>query len=266
MVFRPTASPHVYVAKTALDDIDPTVLFSEPAAGFLPALFDKNEFEYCSPHHLSHQLPKSPNIAEVVFLGRSNVGKSSLVNAIMKKKLCVTSKSPGRTQQPYYYGLFSRQKRHGDNRTLPSEAKGFLVDLPGYGYAAAPLDSTESWQETTQNVLLDRRDSGNLRRLFLLVDARRDGLTTWDITILKWLEEASIPYSVVLTKADRTSVPLVVKFVNQLCLRYASQQALEDHVSQSPIIHVTSSHANWGINELIWSIEAEFATEADVQC
>jgi GTP-binding protein EngB required for normal cell division len=105
------------------------------------------------------------------------------------------------------------------------------------------------------------------------MDTRRDEWTKLDRTVMEWLEDASIPYSVVLTKADRTSVPLVVKQVNAFCLRYASHQALQTTpsendddstmVAQSPVIHVTSSNKNWGIAELMLSVEAEFVGEEE---
>ncbi|OEU22328.1 MMR_HSR1-domain-containing protein, partial [Fragilariopsis cylindrus CCMP1102] len=133
---------------------------------------------------------------EVAFLGRSNVGKSSLINAIMRKNLCITSKSPGRTQLPYYYGNPSGQPQ------------GFIVDLPGYGFAKKPMSITEDWQKDTQDLLLHRRHEAKvLKRLFLLMDARRgvQGPNEHDRIVMRWLEDAEIPFTVVLTKADRVS-------------------------------------------------------------
>lgn len=144
---------------------------------------------------------------------------------------------------------------------VPSSSSGLIIDLPGYGYAAAPKETAEAWQEDTQNLLLDRRDRGVLKRLFLLIDARRDDLAKIDSTVLAWLEEACIPHSIVLTKIDRTSRPMVVKLVNDMCLRYASQSAVEGDVFLSPIVHITSSKRNWGIHELMLSIEAEFTQD-----
>lgn len=100
-LLTPTASPFVFVARTALDDsIDPFTLFSEGKV--VPQLFLEGNFEYCSPKALSHDFPQN-GVPEVAFLGRSNVGKSSLINSIMRRNLCITSKSPGRTQQPCTY-------------------------------------------------------------------------------------------------------------------------------------------------------------------
>jgi GTP-binding protein len=107
---------------------------------------------------------------------------------------------------------------------------------------------------------------GVLKRLFLLIDARRDELTEMDRTVMTWLEDAEIPYSVVLTKTDRISKPIVIKLVNELCMRYASLTALEGddgYACQSPVIHTTSSKRNWGIHELMLSVETEFAGDDD---
>lgn len=255
-----TGSEHVFVAKTALDEtIDPLSLFSEGRT--IPPVLANGDFEYLSPKTLKHEFPKH-GIPEVAFLGRSNVGKSSLINSILRRNLCVTSKSPGRTQLPYYYGLYSKD----NSDRIPANAMGFIVDLPGYGFAAAPKEKVESWQADTQDLLINRREMGVLKRLFLLIDARRDELPEMDRTVMTWLEDAEIPYSVVLTKTDRTSRPKVLRLVNELCLRYASQTALEgdtDYACQSPVIYTTSSKRNWGIHELMLNVETEFEDEDD---
>ena len=286
----PTASPYVYIAQTALKGeeeeeeetiIDPSTLFAEVAYNedgvlTLPPLFASGDFHYFSPKRdLNYDYPKD-GLPEVAFLGRSNVGKSSLINAIMRKKLCLTSRVPGRTQQPYYYGMVpknigpadqqkQRQKQER-NRNDPRFAQGFIVDLPGYGYGRAPMSISENWQQDTQDLLLHRRhEAGVLRRLYLLMDARRgmEGPNEHDRIVMRWLEDAEIPFSVVLTKADRVSVPLVIKQVNDFCLRYASQEHHRTVVAQSPVVHVTSSSQGWGIHELMVSIEAEFCVEED---
>jgi GTP-binding protein EngB required for normal cell division len=318
-----TASPYVYISQTVLggdgggdgnsegdDDtsqtiIDPSTLFAEVTHSYsnddddddksyygnkyLPPLFSKGDFEYFSPRSelMNYRYPVQ-GMPEVAFLGRSNVGKSSLINAIMRKNLCITSKSPGRTQLPYYYGLISKadperqllQQTKGKTSIKkgdPSgQPQGFIVDLPGYGFAKKPMSITEDWQKDTQDLLLHRRhDAKVLKRLFLLMDARRgvQGPNEHDRIVMRWLEDAEIPFTVVLTKADRVSVPVVVRQVNDFCLRFASQQHHQQDqdqdqddeydfgVAQSPIIHVTSSARGWGINELMLSIETEFCGE-----
>lgn len=253
-----TASPHVFVAKTALDEtIDPTSLFND--GQIIPPLLASGTFQYLSPKSLKFQYP-AHGLPEVAFLGRSNVGKSSLINALMRRNLCITSKHPGRTQLPYYYGLYSNDEAD----KTPANASGLIIDLPGYGFAAAPKEAVEAWQADTQDLLMHRRDTGVLKRLFLLIDARRDDFAVIDRTVLSWLEDAQIPYSVVLTKTDRTSRPKVIKLVNELCLRYSSQSALEGddgYAFQSPVVHTTSSKRSWGIHELMLSLEAEFADD-----
>jgi GTP-binding protein len=253
-----TASPHVYVASCALEgnDIDPQSLF--------PPGEQQQHFhaDYVSYMETKDKLQKW-NVPEVAFLGRSNVGKSSLVNALLKKKdLARCSKTPGRTQQVNYYGLFG----HPNDMDSPSRAAGFFVDLPGYGFAQAPPDQVRKWQASTQKFLLSRRDAGLLRRLFLLVDARR-GTSQMDRDIMGWFDEATIPYSVVLTKADRVGRPQIVKFVNEICMRHHSQVHGEGGGSQGPVVHVTSAQDGCGIRELMTSINAEFVGHSEeVSC
>lgn len=285
-LLAPTASPHVYISQSALvmDPNDPAVLMDSSAL-FAEAMVDgqgnlastilatKGSFDYFSPKHdLKHDYP-THGAPEVAVLGRSNVGKSSLVNAILQKDLCITSKSPGRTRLPYYYGwtptaAVSERKKGSETKKDPSFVRGFIVDLPGYGFGSAPRSVVEGWQKDTQDWLLHRRhEAGVLKRLFLLMDARREEPNDWDRTVLRWLEDAEIPYTIVLTKADRVSVPVVVRQANDFCVRYASQEAEAEtnaggdgvpYVAQSPVVHVTSSKRGWGIAELMLSVETEF--------
>jgi len=253
-----------------------------------PALVRRNrptQFVPIRPVDFGNQLPNSDKIAEIAFLGRSNVGKSSLLNSVMMEKLCRTSKQPGRTQQVSYYGMMTEAP------TKPLDwrrARGFLVDLPGYGYAVGPNKLVDDWQKRTQDFLLDRMEAGNLRRLYLLVDARHLQ-QTMDLSILKWLDEVAIylPYTIVLTKADaiRGGPPALMPLLNSLSMRYQHgqfQQGLQHDdddndidsllemptnalqpegalaANQSPVIHVTSSSKNIGIDDLWKSICFEF--------
>ncbi len=258
-LLAPTGSPHVYVARVALvdDDTDPQEAFQQSQYLFrnyptLGRMYETHQFDYVSPQSFKFEYPKH-GLPEVAFLGRSNVGKSSLVNALMRRNLCQTSKSPGRTQLPYYYGLFHKQLE----TIHPANSLGFLVDLPGYGYGAAPKQIVEEWQAKTQEWLLDRRDAGVLRRLFVLLDSRRE-LSKLDEGVIQWTEDAGIPFTFVLTKADRVSVPAVIKQVNDLCIRYSTKDTY-----QSPVVHVTSSSSRWGIHELLESIETEFMGQSE---
>ena len=268
--------------------MDTSTLFEEAVTGGTQAsvLSTKGSFDYFSPKHdLNHDYPMH-GAPEVAVLGRSNVGKSSLINSVLQKSLCITSKSPGRTQLPYYYGwtphqavserkLLSSNTSKSSTSKDPAAVQGYIVDLPGYGFGNAPTRVVEEWQQDTQDFLLHRRHEAQvLKRLFILMDARREEPNDWDRTVLRWLEDAEIPYTIVLTKAERVSIPKVVKQVNDFCLRYASQEAEAEEgaedgeeevpfVAQSPVVHVTSSKRGWGIAEWMLSIEAEFFEEED---
>ena len=263
-VLLPTGSPHVFVAKVACQelDIDPrTQLFAssnmylrhdtkirtaytfEPYGPLFAMASSVNHSK--SKNHHSLAMSEKP---EVAFLGRSNVGKSSLVNALMNKTLAVTSKQPGRTQQAYYYGWIpshikaSFQPKDGalhssiststtssHNTNIPIAAvNGFLVDLPGYGFAVGPDAAVETWQVATQDYLRQRRDTETLKRVFILQDARLQSPQPVDGDVLRWLEDEQIPHTVVLTKADdhhtimnkSSSTAGVIKHANICCFRY----------------------------------------------
>ncbi len=129
------------------------------------------------------QLPAT-QLPEIAFAGRSNVGKSSLLNALLgRRQLARTSRTPGRTQELNFFEL--------DGRLL-------LVDLPGYGYAQAPKARVEAWTRLVRDYL---RGRPNLLRVCLLIDARR-GIGTRDLEIMDLLAEAAVPFQIVLTKCD----------------------------------------------------------------
>lgn len=131
-----------------------------------------------------NQFPKD-EIIEIAFAGRSNVGKSSAINAIAnRRKLARTSKTPGRTQQINFF-------------TLGEHAR--LADLPGYGFAQVPLAIKEKWQKTIKSYLSTR---DNLRVLVLLMDIRHP-LTDLDWNMVKWASESELPTQILLTKADK---------------------------------------------------------------
>jgi len=131
-----------------------------------------------------HQFPDD-NKLEIAFAGRSNVGKSSAINAITnRRKLARTSKTPGRTQQINFFSL-------GEDARL--------VDLPGYGFAQVPLAVKEKWQTTIQHYLSQR---SNLLILVLLMDIRHP-LTELDWQIVNWASQSELPTQVLLTKADK---------------------------------------------------------------
>lgn len=131
-----------------------------------------------------NQFPQD-KLVEIAFAGRSNVGKSSAINAICnRRKLARTSKVPGRTQQINFFSL-------GDNARL--------VDLPGYGFAQVPLAVKKDWETTIHNYLTER---DNLIVLVLLMDIRHP-LTDLDRQMIRWASESNLPTQILLTKADK---------------------------------------------------------------
>tara|TARA_B110000971_G_C19899762_1_gene449360 strand:+ start:97 stop:699 length:603 start_codon:yes stop_codon:yes gene_type:complete len=186
-------------------------------------------------------------IPEVAFLGRSNVGKSSLINALTKTQhLAKTSKSPGRTQQINFFAMFddSISSMNADEQYLPSDAKMFFVDLPGYGFAKAPPKASGDWLTATREYLKDR-DKRVMRRVFLLIDSRQ-GLQKKDKEMLNWFEKTEIHSSLIITKADKVSKKEIVLATNNLA-EYVKEKELS---FVNPQINVVSSNKSWGIVEL----------------
>ena len=160
---------------------------------------------------------------EVCFAGRSNVGKSSLINALTgQKSLARASNTPGRTQE---INFFTAGETH------------YLVDLPGYGYANAPLATVRKWQGLLRQYLSGRQ---NLRRAFVLIDARH-GVKTVDEEILTLLDAAAVPFQTVLTKADKVKEHERARVLDQV------RGALARHPAAYPELVVTSSEKGWGI-------------------
>jgi GTP-binding protein len=163
---------------------------------------------------------------EVAFAGRSNVGKSSLVNALTgRHTLARTSNTPGRTQQLIVFDLGGRLT---------------LVDLPGYGYAEAPKTLVQGWTGLLSRYLKGR---AGLRRALVLVDARH-GLKPNDIEMMGQLDRAAVPYQLVLTKADKVRAAALVQ------VRAATEAALKRHTAAFPLVHLTSARDGDGIDEL----------------
>jgi GTP-binding protein len=163
---------------------------------------------------------------EVCFAGRSNVGKSTLINALTGRKgLARASNTPGRTQELNFFAL-------GD--------AGYLVDLPGYGFAKAPVDKVRRWQELLRSYLAGRP---TLARAFVLVDARH-GLKPLDQETMQLLDRAAVVFQVVLTKADKPRAGALDRTAA------AVAEGLSGHPAAFPEILVTAAETGLGIPDL----------------
>jgi GTP-binding protein len=167
-----------------------------------------------------------PGAPEIAFAGRSNVGKSSLINAIAgRKALARVSNTPGRTQQINFFAV--------DDTMI-------VVDLPGYGYAEAPKDTVAGWTDLIRLYLKGRV---TLRHVLLLIDGRH-GVKPNDHEIMTMLDRAAVPYQVILTKADKVGVAAAER------MRVATEAALLKHPAARTNVLLTSSEKGTGIPEL----------------
>jgi GTP-binding protein len=212
---------------------------------FSPEVFSPEDLETgrklfassCDFFYAAQQLEHLPEPAgtEIAFAGRSNVGKSSLLNALTgRKALARVSHQPGRTRQLNFFQL--------------EAAPIVLVDMPGYGYAEAPKAIKRDWQGLMLDYL---RGRPNLRRVLLLLDARVV-VKTADRTVLELLDQSAVAYQLVLTKADAVKAPA-------LAAKQAEIRALAaEHPAALNTIITTSSETGFGIDELRANI-ASFA-------
>jgi len=181
--------------------------------------------KYLSSHTKVEQCPTSDR-PEYAFIGRSNVGKSSLVNALTgRKTLARASQTPGRTRQLIFFNLAERLQ---------------LVDLPGYGYAKAPKTDIKAWTKLTRQFLAGRQ---SLQRMFLLIDGRR-GVGPADEEMMTLMDEAALSWAVILTKMDR------VRQKDQEHLLSQTKAKIARHVAAFPHIWQTSSETAEGIDLL----------------
>lgn len=165
-------------------------------------------------------------LPEVAFAGRSNVGKSTLINALTgRRKLARTSNTPGRTQQLNFFNI-------GD--------VFHLVDMPGYGYAKVSKSKIKNWTDVLESYL---RGRVSLRLALVLVDSRH-GLKESDSDMMDLLNKAAVPYRIIMTKADKAKQADLAKTVD------AIEKKLKKNPAAYPHPHITSSDAKQGIDEL----------------
>jgi GTP-binding protein len=175
---------------------------------------------------------------EIAFAGRSNVGKSSLINALTgRRALARTSHTPGRTQELIFFA--------GPSRLT-------LVDMPGYGYAAAAKSKVKAWTELIHEFLKGR---ANLARVYLLIDARH-GLKGADEDVLETLDRAAVNYQLVLTKADQ------VKDADHASLMATTSRTIAKHPAAYPDLLLTSARTGAGLPELRSAIARLLAERA----
>ncbi len=169
-----------------------------------------------------------PVVPEIAFCGRSNVGKSSLLNALTgRRAIARASVTPGRTQELNFFEV-------GEPTLFR------LVDMPGYGFAKAPIKVVDKWKALVRTYL---RGRASLARTLVLVDARH-GLKDVDREMMKMLDEAAVTYRVVLTKADKIKASELEATTAKVA------EEARTHVAAYPEVHVTSSEKGMGIAEL----------------
>lgn len=210
-------------------------LFKNSNVEFFGSFFDFREVK----GNKTLNSEEAENVSEVAFFGRSNVGKSSLINALVfSEKLAFTSKKPGCTRSLNFY-KFVR------NKGL------FLVDLPGYGYAKIPKKEIESLNKMLENYFLSRKQ---LRKTYLLIDAKT-GVHENDAHFMKFFGKYEIPYSIVLTKIDRVSKTEAGLLLDLLKENLSSQTFFDKNIIQ------VSSKKNSGLENLRADVYLTFFKE-----
>ncbi|MBI5162661.1 MAG: YihA family ribosome biogenesis GTP-binding protein [Magnetospirillum sp.] len=200
---------------------------SEKAAALIEAgrlLFTREPTFLRGVEQLSALLPFG--LPEVAFCGRSNVGKSSLINALLGRSgVARTSNTPGRTQELNFFDL--------DGRLI-------LVDMPGYGFASAPKEKVERWTRLVMGYLKGRPV---LRRVFLLIDSRH-GIKDSDNEAMTLMDRAAVVYQLVLTKADKNKAAELDAVIAR------TQAAIAKRTAAHPVLMVTSAEKGVGLAEL----------------
>lgn len=228
----------VEIVETDLDSQIETDEDAEAAHKFAHWLFHQ-ECTFIAGSTHEGALP-APGLTEIAFAGRSNVGKSSLVNALTDRKtLARTSHTPGRTQQLNFFNLGDRV---------------MLVDLPGYGYAQVSKKKVSSWTGLIFNYL---RGRVNLKRVYVLIDSRH-GFKSTDLEMMTELDKAAVSYQIVLTKIDKTTGAGLAE------IQEAIVKTIKKHPACHPSILTTSSHKAQGIEDLRLAI-CEFVEDKRCQ-
>ncbi len=203
-----------------------------PAPLHTAAQLAAGEALFARQWHFSQGVPRcallpATDRPEIAFAGRSNVGKSSLINALVGQHgLARTARTPGRTQELNFFAT--------------AGVALYLVDMPGYGFAKAPRDQVAAWTRLLKDYL---RGRPTLMRVFLLVDARH-GLKDGDRAIMELMDAAGVGYQAVLTKVDKVKADAVE------AVTAAVLAALARHAAAGGVVRPTSAHTGLGIAEL----------------
>lgn len=180
-------------------------------------------------------------LPEVAFAGRSNVGKSSLINALTgRRTLANVSATPGRTRQVNFFNLAGRL---------------MLVDLPGYGYAAAPKQQVAAWTRLIEDYLVGRAE---LRRVMLLIDGRH-GIKDADQGVMQLLDRAAVAYQVVLTKCDALAAAVLEQRID------AVGRQVAEHTAAHPLVLASSARTGAGVPELRTAVARLADVSAEVE-